>query len=75
MWPFKKKKKKKQIDTTNQMLFDRRMDNIKTIADRLMQPAQCGQTFPVRTSVVVDWADLLNIWDIADRAKSDTGVK
>lgn len=73
MWPFKKKKEKP--NTENQKTFDRRMDNIKTIADRLMKPAQCGGHFPVRDTVVVHWADLLNIWDIADRTKFDTEVK
>jgi hypothetical protein len=68
-------KKKPAKGNDNLKLFEKRMQIIKTIADRNMKPAQCGKHFPVRDSVVVSWEDLLKIWDIADKALVETPVE
>ena len=48
------------------------MDEIKTIADSYMKKVEYtkGRMFPVRDTVVVNYEDLLRIWDIADRQRN-----
>lgn len=56
--------------------FELRMKRIMALADTAMKQAHPGDsTFPVRSSVVVDYDRLLMIWDIAERAKSETCVR
>lgn len=59
----------------DQALFDRRMNRIKELANQNMEQAELKNGLPVRDHVVVPYEDLLKIWDIADRAKSDTPVQ
>lgn len=55
-------------------VFEIRMREIKRIADRNMRTAQYGKSIPIRDEVVVPWNDLLVIWDLADKALSETPV-
>ena len=59
----------------NQANFEKRMRAIMQIANRNMEKTQCGKHLPVRDTVVVPYNDLLRIWDIAERAKSETSVQ
>lgn len=59
----------------DQALFDQRMNRIKELANKNMKQAELKNGLPVRKHVVVPYDDLIRIWDIADRAKSDTLVQ
>ena len=59
----------------DQALFDRRMNRIKELANQNMKQAELKNGLPVRQHVVVPYEDLLKIWDIADRAKTETPVQ
>lgn len=55
--------------------FEKRMSTIMKIADRNMKKAQYGGHFPIVENVMVKWDDLLNIWNLAELAKSETPVE
>ncbi len=57
-----------------QLTFDARMDHIMKVADRNMDQAKCGQKLAIRDTVVITYADLLTIWNMAETAKSNTLV-
>ena len=71
----KKKKLVENKGSDNAQLFKRRMQIIKSIADKNMKTAQCGGHFPIRDHVVIEWEELLKIWDIADKALFETPVE
>jgi hypothetical protein len=59
----------------DQALFDHRMNRIKELANQNMKKAEYKNGLSFMDHVVVPYEDLLKIWDIADRAKSDTPVQ
>ena len=74
-WSKKKKLIENKGSDNAQLLFHTRMQIIKSIADKNMKKAQCGGHFPIRDHVVIEWEELLKIWDIADKALVETPVE
>lgn len=62
-------------DQRESVRFKNRMSTIMRIADINMNQAKAGRGFPVRDTVIVKYEDLLKIWDIAERSRSDTPVE
>lgn len=75
-WKRKPKKltNREKMKLENQNNFEKRMRAIIHIANKNMKKAKYGTLSPVRDTVVIKYDDLLKIWDIAERAKSDTMV-
>lgn len=65
----------KRYQREDQATFDKRMKTIMWLANKNMAQAELIRGLPVRDHVVVPYDDLLKIWDIADRAKTDTPVQ